>query len=120
MKKFGVLAVTVALCFSFIAPVFANEPKDKISRGIVNVLTSVLEVPQNIDIEWKQSKNAAIGIFAGLFKGLFWGVSRCASGFWDLVTFPFPKPDNYNSVIQPEYVQRGIQTHFISDEQKAK
>lgn len=120
MRTFGVLAVIVALCFSFIAPVFANEPKDKLFRGTANVLSAALEVPQNIDIEWKQSKNAVVGIFAGLFKGLFWGLARGVSGLWDIVTFPFPKPADYNSIIQPEYVKRGIQTHFLSDEQKAK
>ncbi|MDD5594955.1 MAG: exosortase system-associated protein, TIGR04073 family [Candidatus Omnitrophica bacterium] len=118
MRIFVALVVIGSLVLSFMAPVFANEPKDKISRGVVNVLSSVLEVPQNIDIEWKQSKNAVIGVFAGTLKGLFWGVSRCVSGLWDLVSFPFPKPNNYNSVIQPEYVQRGVQTHFLTDVQK--
>jgi putative exosortase-associated protein (TIGR04073 family) len=120
MKKFIVLAVIGALFLSFVLPAFANEPKDKLSRGVVNVLSAVLEVPQNIDIEWKLSKNAAIGMFAGLFKGLFWGASRGVSGLWDLITFPFPKPADYNSIIQPEYVQRGVQTHFITDAQKVK
>ncbi len=52
MRTFGVLAVILALCFGFIAPVFANEPKDKLLRGTANVLSAALEVPQNIDIEW--------------------------------------------------------------------
>lgn len=114
------LAVAGVLFLSYISPVFANEPKDKLSRGASNVLSAIFEVPQNIDIEWKQSKNAGVGIFAGLFKGIFWGVSRCVSGLWDIVTFPIPNPEHYNSIIQPEYVQRGVQTHFLSDEQKAK
>lgn len=120
MRIFIVLVVIVSLFLSFVLPAFANEPKDKLSRGVANVLSAVLEVPQNIDIEWKLSKNAAVGMFTGLFKGLFWGVSRCASGLWDIVTFPFPKPADYNSVIQPEYVQRGVQTHFITDVAKTK
>lgn len=118
MKKYLALVMITALLVSFAAPVFANEPKDKLFRGVTNVLSSLIEVPQNIDIEWKQSKNAATGLFAGLFKGVFWGVARAASGLWDIVTFPFPKPADYNSVIQPEYVKRGVQTHFISDEKK--
>ncbi len=117
MKKFSVLALIAVLLLSFVASVSAAEPKDKISRGLVNMLSAVLEVPQNIDIEWKASHNAAIGIFTGVFKGLFWGVARWASGLWDIATFAFPKPADYNSVIQPEYVKRGVQTHFLSDEQ---
>jgi putative exosortase-associated protein (TIGR04073 family) len=120
MRIFIVLVVIGSLFLSLALPAFANEPKDKLSRGVVNVLSAVLEVPQNIDIEWKLSKNAAIGMFTGLFKGLFWGASRGVSGLWDILTFPFPKPTDYNSVIQPEYVQRGVQTHFITDVAKTK
>lgn len=114
MKTFLILAVAVAVCFGILSSVFANEPKDKLFRGTANVLSALLEVPQNIDIEWKQSNNAAVGIFAGAVKGLFWGVARGVSGLWDIVTFPFPKPADYDSVIQPEYIQRGEQTHFIN------
>jgi len=120
MRIYLVLLVIVSLFLSFVTPVFANEPKDKLSRGTANVLSALLEVPQNIDIEWKQSKNASVGIFTGFFKGSFWGAARCVSGLWDIVTFAFPKPADYNSIIQPEYVKRGVQTHFLSDEQEAK
>lgn len=120
MRKILVTVMLVLLILSFLAPAFANEPKEKLTRGLANVLSAVIEIPQNIDIEWKLSKNAGVGIFTGFFKGMFWGVARCASGLWDIVTFPFPKPVDYNSVIQPEYVQRGVQTHFIIDQPKTK
>jgi len=114
MKKALILAVIGVLFLSFITPVFANEPKDKLSRGVANILSALVEIPQNIDIEWKQSKNAGIGILTGFFKGLGWACARFGSGAWDVLTFAFPKPDNYNSVIQPEYVQRGVQSHFMN------
>jgi putative exosortase-associated protein (TIGR04073 family) len=120
MKTISVLIVIAALVLSITSFVCANEPKDKVARGVANVFGSVLEVPQNIDIEWKQSNNAGIGIFTGLFKGMFWGVARGFSGLWDIVTFPFPSPHDYNSIIQPEYVKRGVQTHFLTDDQNAK
>jgi putative exosortase-associated protein (TIGR04073 family) len=119
MKKLAVLVLILTLLLTFAAPVFANEPKDKLSRGAANVLSALVEVPQNIDIEWKKSNNAGIGIFTGFFKGLFWGFARGVSGLWDVLTFPFPKPTDYGSIIQPEYVKRGVQTHFLSDEQNA-
>ena len=120
MKKFSILVLMAVLLLSFAVPAFATEPSGKLFRGAANVLSSLLEVPQNIDIEWKKSKNAGVGIFAGLFKGFFWGLARAGSGLWDVVTFPFPKPSGYNSIIQPEYIQRGVQTHFLSDDQNAK
>jgi putative exosortase-associated protein (TIGR04073 family) len=116
MKACAILLVLVALCFSFMAPAFANEPKDKICRGTANLFSGFLEVPQNIDIEWKKC-NPVTGTVTGLFKGLFWGIARTVSGVWDIITFPFPSPDKYDSAIQPEYVQRGIQTHFIGEQQ---
>jgi len=118
MKRFLAVMVLVVFVFSLSTPVFANEPKDKLSRGLVNTLSAILELPQNIDMEWKASNNAAVGIFTGIFKGMFWGVSRAVSGLWDIITFPFPQPADYNSVIEPEYVQRGVQTHFITAKQK--
>ena len=114
MRIAFVLLLVTALFLSFTAPVFANEPKDKLSRGAANILSALVEIPQNIDIEWKQSKNAGVGIFTGFFKGLFWGCARLASGVWDVATFPFPKPTDYGSIIQPEYVQRGVQTHLLN------
>jgi putative exosortase-associated protein (TIGR04073 family) len=120
MKRYLVLVVIGVLLLSIAAPVFATEPKDKLFRGTANVLSAIVEVPQNIDIEWKNSKNAGVGMFTGFFKGMFWGCARLVSGVWDIVSFPFPKPADYNSLIQPEYVKRGVQTHFLSDEQNAK
>jgi putative exosortase-associated protein (TIGR04073 family) len=120
MKRFFIVAVIGVLLLSIASPVWATEPKDKLSRGTANVLAAFLEVPQNIDIEWKQSNNAAVGLFGGLFKGLFWSLARGVSGLWDVVTFAFPSPIDYKSIIQPEYVQRGVQTHFLSDEQNVK
>lgn len=120
MKKFSVLVLIAVLLLSFVAPAFATDPKDKLFRGTANVFSSLLEVPQNIDIEWKKSNNAGVGIVTGLFKGFFWGLARASSGLWDIVTFPFPKPSGYKSIIQPEYIQRGVQTHLLSDEQNAK
>jgi putative exosortase-associated protein (TIGR04073 family) len=116
MRLFLVLVVIGSLFLSCIAPVFANEPKDKLARGVANVFSAVVEIPQNIDMEWKESKNAVTGIFAGFFKGLGWGAARCISGLWDIVSFPFPKPDGYNSLVQPEYIKRGVQTHFMGQQ----
>lgn len=118
MKRALILVVIGSLFISLITPVFANEPKDKLSRGVANVLSAPLEILQNIDIEWKLSNNAATGIFAGLFKGLAWTCGRLMSGAWDILTFALPKPKDYNSIIQPEYVQRGVQSHFLNQEQK--
>ena len=51
MKKVLVLALLGVFLLSFMAPVFANEPKDKLSRGAANVFSALFEIPQNIDLE---------------------------------------------------------------------
>jgi len=118
MKRTAGILLCLVLVLSSSAPAFANDPKGKLTRGLANTLSAILEVPQNIDIEWKAGNNAAVGCFTGPFSGIFWGVSRLVSGAWDILTFPFPQPAGYESVIQPEYVQRDVQTHFIESRGK--
>ncbi len=118
MRIAAIVVMVCVLVSGVCVGAFANEPKDKLSRGVANVFSSVLEIPQNIDTEWKESKNAVVGCLAGTFKGLFWGLARAASGLWDVATFAFPLPEEYGSIIQPEYVQRGQQTHLVTDKEK--
>lgn len=82
----------------------AKTPADKLARGIANVATGLLEVPQTIGQEWKESNNAAVGIFAGFFKGMVQGVIRTASGLWDVLTFPAAIPKDYEPLYRPDYV----------------
>ena len=114
MRILLVLILLVTLCASFIPMAYAKTPGDKLTRGIANALSGGLEVPKNIDEEWKASKNAAVGIFAGLFKGICWGMARTFSGLWDVLTFPFPLPKDYDSVVLPEYLWSTEHTHLIN------
>jgi putative exosortase-associated protein (TIGR04073 family) len=93
------------LSFGFIAPVIAaDNPGEKLTRGTANVLSCVLEVPKQIDIEWKASNNMAIGILTGLFKGVAYGIGRLVSGVYDIVTFPVNIPKGYESLVKPDFV----------------
>jgi len=40
----------------------------------------------------------------GTVEGLGWGFTRFATGVFDTFTFPFPVPNNYESLIEPEFV----------------
>ena len=105
MKKILIISMISILTFGFIAPLFATDnPGDKLIRGTVNIVSCVLEVPKQIDIEWKASKNATIGIFAGLFKGMAYGIGRLYSGVYDLVTFPVNVPKDYEPLMKPDFV----------------
>ena len=98
----GVLVLIVLLSMTPIS--FAKTPADKLSRGIANIPGGLLEIPKNIDQEWKNSKNATIGIVVGLAKGLVMGVARMGSGLYDILTFPAALPKDYEPLMKPDMV----------------
>lgn len=45
-----------------------------------------------------------MGLTIGLAKGLGMSVIRTGAGIYDAVTFPFPVPQDYEPLLEPEYV----------------
>ena len=81
----------------------AGKAVTKLGRGAVNLFTGWVEIPKRIQ-ETSIQSGAAAGWTWGLLRGLGHGFIRTAAGAYELVTFPFPAPPNYEPVIQPEYV----------------
>ena len=81
----------------------ASGAFSKLGRGAVNTLTGWVEVPKRVH-ETAQRSGPWVGITWGLLRGLGYGFIRTAGGLYEAVTFPFPAPPGYRSVIQPEYV----------------
>ncbi len=104
MKRTIGLLLVITMVLGFCSLAYAKSPADKLVRGAGNVLSCWLEIPQTIDEEWKASKNAGIGIFAGFFKGLAFTGARLVSGVWDIITFPAAAPRNYEPIFKPDYV----------------
>jgi putative exosortase-associated protein (TIGR04073 family) len=105
MKKLLIVLLAVFILLSMVAINYAATPSEKLARGIANVpIGALLEIPKNIDMEWRGSKNAAIGIFCGFFKGLAMGVGRLGSGLWDIFTFPAAVPKGYEPLMKPNLV----------------
>lgn len=75
----------------------------KLGRGVVNLLTGWVEIPRNIAKEWRRT-DPFTGTVIGLFKGLGWGIARTFSGFYEIISFPFPVPRNYEPIMQPEFI----------------
>ena len=84
------------------------NPAEKLSRGIVNIITAPIEIAKQVDLSWKESahktQNVGTGIFSGIVKGLAYMVWRAGSGLWDVVSFPFKTPANYEPLMKPEFV----------------
>lgn len=75
----------------------------KLGRGCVNIVTGWVEIPKRVT-ETSQNQGTAAGLTWGLARGLGYGFVRTIAGFYELLTFPFPAPSDYESIIQPEYV----------------
>ncbi|MCX6907354.1 MAG: exosortase system-associated protein, TIGR04073 family [Verrucomicrobia bacterium] len=92
----GVMAVSLPS----VAP--AQDAATKFGRGIAACALGWLELPGNIYDEG--TKNGwLMGATAGFGKGIGMTVVRTLVGVWDLVTFPIPAPDEYNSILKPDY-----------------
>jgi putative exosortase-associated protein (TIGR04073 family) len=66
----------------------------KLSRGTINILTGWVEVPKNIAIRWKDSDPFSGFIWGGI-EGIGWGFARTVGGVYEVISFPFPYPDDY-------------------------
>ena len=102
----GIIAVTFFFLPS--APASAesmdtNKALTKLTRGFVNLVTGWVEVPKRIQ-ETAQDNGALAGFTWGLLRGIGYGFVRTAAGGYELLTFPFPAPPDYEPVIDPEYV----------------
>jgi len=75
----------------------------KFTRGFVNIVTGWVEIPKRI-YETSQTAGTAAGFTWGTLRGIGYGFVRTVAGLYELFTFPFPAPPNYEPVIQPEYV----------------
>jgi len=113
MRKSLKLTATVVLilCIAAITlPVFAQEGSaiekigKKLGRGIVNVATGWVELPKNIYDTSVETNNPLMGITYGTLKGIGMTVVRTGAGAYDVATFLFPVPQDYQPLLKPEFV----------------
>lgn len=76
---------------------------NKLGRGVTNLLTFWIEIPHSMAIEWNR-REAVSGVLVGGAKGLTWGTARLVTGAYEVLTFPFPTPNDYRPVMYPEYI----------------
>jgi len=65
-------------------------------RGVVNVLTSWIELPKQIHMG-SQETNPISGLGLGLLKGAGLTVLRGGVGVYEVLTFPIPYPREFAS-----------------------
>jgi len=81
----------------------AQDPAIKLGRGLANVLTGWVELPKNI-YDTCVEENILSGFTVGLAKGIGMTIVRTGAGVYEVVTFPFPVPEGYVPVLEPEFV----------------
>ena len=84
-------------------PMEGGKAFTKLTRGFINIVTGWVEIPKRVQ-ETSYTSGTAAGYTWGILRGIGHGFIRTAAGAYEVVTFPFPAPPGYVSVIQPEYV----------------
>jgi len=95
MKKTAKYILIIASILLVCPPVFAGDnPIKKLNRGLINIITSPVEIAKQINKEWKrdaqkeEKESAPKKIFSGLFSGISQSLKKLSSGIVDVVTFP--------------------------------
>ncbi len=96
-------AMAVFLMLAITTVCFANDPFTKLGRGVANTLTGWVELPKNIH-QTSVEDNVLSGITLGLAKGVGMTIVRTGAGIYEIATFPFPLPQDYRPILEPEYV----------------
>ena len=74
----------------------AQDPIHKMGRGVVNVLTSWIEVPRHLHAG-SRAANPLWGFGLGLFKGAGLMMLRSGVGLFEALTFPVAYPKGFAS-----------------------
>jgi len=108
MKRTLALLVTVVLVLSYGGLAHGRNPACKLGRGIANVATSPVEIFYSME-RVSDEKGFIAGWTWGVVDGVFYTVRRLLVGVYEIVTFPFPVPADYEAVIDsPEFYMEHI------------
>lgn len=102
LKVMFICCVVVAM-IGMATQAYAQDPAKKLGRGLANILTGWVELPKNI-YETSVEENVLSGLTMGLAKGVGMTIVRTGAGVYETVTFPFPIPEDYKPVLEPEFV----------------
>ncbi len=102
----GTHVAAIAAILALLAPVAAQAVEytaaRKAGRGLAGMTLGVLEVPGNIVKETREN-GAAQGWTLGFAMGLGKIVVRTLVGVFELLTSPFPLPEGYKPILEPEF-----------------
>ena len=103
IAKLLFVCVIIVAMVGFTTQAYAQDPAKKLGRGLANVLTGWVELPKNI-YDTSVEENILSGLTMGLAKGVGMTIVRTGAGIYETITFPFPIPEDYQPVLEPEFV----------------
>jgi len=101
-----IICVAILMVINIATASYAQDPAKKLGRGVANILTGWVELPKNI-YDTSVEDNPLSGLTIGLAKGVGMTIVRTGAGVYETVTFPFPIPEGYVPVLEPEFVFKG-------------
>ena len=128
MKKFMMIKVMTILmltpffcCAEDTGKPFISKPFMKFGRGMVNIISSPLELPNQMYIlsdhakeNSKYSIETASAAIEGVFMGTVYAFWRLGAGTYDLFTFPIPKYES--CLITPTYFTISYEEYYKKEE----
>lgn len=103
LLKCIIICVFALMILNIASAGYAQDMGKKLCRGAVNILTGWMEIPKNVR-ETSAEYNPLVGITFGLSKGCGMAVVRTGFGVFDMMTFPFPIPEGYGPILEPEFI----------------
>ena len=98
-----IICVAILMVINIVNACYAQDMGKKVYRGLANILTGWVELPKNI-YDTSVEDNPLSGLTIGLAKGVGMTIVRTGAGVYETVTFPFPIPEGYAPVLEPEFV----------------
>jgi putative exosortase-associated protein (TIGR04073 family) len=102
----GIRVAAIVSILALLVPVMAQGVEytagRKAGRGLAGLTLGVLELPGNI-VQESRENGAASGFTLGFAVGLGKIVSRTLVGLFELLTAPFPLPEGYKPILEPEF-----------------
>lgn len=103
VKRLFFAAIVSLLIVGSATPAFCDGATTKLGRGLCNMVTFPLEVPEQIS-RTNVSDGPLAACTVGVLKGFGWALGRACVGIYETVTFMFPIPKNYEPLLKdPEY-----------------
>ncbi len=97
MNKQTITLFLIILILSISSFVYAQDadqkPGHKLEKGVIQLTTSIIDIPKAIYNESVNRNNPITGTAVGLLKGVGNTFSHIFSGLFNIVTCPFPKPE---------------------------